>query len=447
MMQALCLDSGEYINCRAASEPVDRATHAGTDTEKKHTTCLPAKLELDHSFMYQTMPDFIKSLVQKLFTACGSEERWKAELLKLIHSVRPSATKQPRIFALWGFANVERRDAVMRVLRYVLKPRLIMGSHVGDNRFEALVMTKYEYDEDVLNSWLECCNMGIDTHSVDKWMDVSMQACIMRIENGVESFGNWQSQAMKNTRAQYQRLKYEEAERRRQQQVFDQTGLHFTTGNMLALFHERNNAHISTSNIQTNYANLWVAYSRLMTQLDETMRRERDVAVCIGQILRGIDNHSTDANADSESTAGADAESGLVLTPRMRQSLQNAHQVLLAAHIVPRRRAVVSNALNIRTSNVMHDTPPSNPENAVIDLTQSPERPEIVSYMHVFREGSVPPPPPVSTPPPAPNSAPAGPSALGISVDVVRSFDDSASAETTPVYVSASATAAVHINV
>lgn len=286
------------------------------------------------------MPDFVDEIAGRLHTDSACVDKWKRELMKLVQSSKRSHTQHS--LALWGFGTVDRRDLVMRVLRYVLKPRLIMVSHVSDSRFEGLLVTKCAYDEEIMSEWLHECNMGMGMHTMDTWMDESMVSCITRIEQGTNLSGNWMSVGMRHTRLMYQRLKHEAAERKRQQQVQQQTGMAFTTGNMLMLYHDRNNANINLSTLQVNYANLFTAYNRLTSSVDTTMQMERNVAMSL-----------SDALSELHSSPTMNIEAVVVAVNNAVQTLTNSYEMN------PRRRRRAP------------PPPPqtSSPTSSVVDLT------------------------------------------------------------------------------
>lgn len=167
----------------------------------------------------------------------------KKLLLQLGIEMRRNAGRgRIKYLGFWGFASVSQRNAVLRCMRYALKPRIIHFAQTSESRFEGFVATKlYDKQEERLADFCDACGYGLGFHEIDGWLDDMMISCITRVVEGTDYFGNWLSKGVRHTRFAFQRRSFEIAERQRRQHVLSVTGMPFSPGNMLATHYRAEN--------------------------------------------------------------------------------------------------------------------------------------------------------------------------------------------------------------
>ena len=154
--------------------------------------------------------------------------------------------------AFWGFAQVKERNTMLRSLQYALRPRVVYASQrtgsadtVQGSYFEGIVLYQASVlDLTQLEALMYLFRMSIGVAELDTMMSEAMLTCLTRIHSGCYEWGNWNAQNNSWYRVQYHRLTAQIAERERQALVHHVTGIAFTTGNMMHLFHQRCNLEI-----------------------------------------------------------------------------------------------------------------------------------------------------------------------------------------------------------
>lgn len=178
-------------------------------------------------------------------TLAGTDlkDEQKKLLLQLGTEMRFNATRgKIKYLGFWGFASASQRNAVLRCLRYSLKPRIIHFAQTGESRFEGFVAALlHDKQEERLAEFCDACGYGLGFHEIEGWLDDTMISCLTRVVEGSDYFGNWLSKGVRHTRFAFQRRKFEIAERQRRQHVLNVTGLQFSPGNMLASHYRAEN--------------------------------------------------------------------------------------------------------------------------------------------------------------------------------------------------------------
>lgn len=139
-------------------------------------------------------------------------------------------------FAIWGFADTTRRNALLRVLRWACKTKVVHAAQTGASRFEAFVVAPRnpELLEDFLSLFrmnAGCC----DLNSTSLGCSPLEMACIDRIEKGHSPFGNWHSRPAQSLKFNYMFCKRSAEEREARRRIRDATGMPFSITNTLII--------------------------------------------------------------------------------------------------------------------------------------------------------------------------------------------------------------------
>ena len=101
------------------------------------------------------------------------------------------------MFSFYGFASARKRNLFLRLMRYMLKPRMFVASQVSDDRFEGLCfINPISHAESETHTMadveraLELFKMSIGVCELDSYMGNEMISCFERIQKGNLWYGN-----------------------------------------------------------------------------------------------------------------------------------------------------------------------------------------------------------------------------------------------------------------
>jgi len=172
----------------------------------------------------------------------------------------------PLYIAFHGFATDFERSVFLRCLKYACNPRVLHCAFMNGNGFEGIIVlhpATHAAVPDDLENVLEKFKMSVGFTDLGSYMSLSMIACIERIDTGSRVYGNWGSARTQGLKSCYTALKRDRDTRRQTDRVRIETGLDFTTGNMMALYHMRNNVLIDV----TQQRNLLLHVSGMLNSL------------------------------------------------------------------------------------------------------------------------------------------------------------------------------------
>jgi len=164
------------------------------------------------------------------------------EVLRDMHMSSRRTTTEYLMLCLIGFAPVEKRDALMRVIQWTLEPLMLYSSYIKEtdtSEFETIVITKKQVPVDALEEWLELFNMGICCIQFDNYMQSDMVTCLSRIHHlGKNWYGTFRSKAAARVRRDFYAQYGKNQKAKELARVLDVTGLAMTPRNMMVL-HDR----------------------------------------------------------------------------------------------------------------------------------------------------------------------------------------------------------------
>lgn len=174
------------------------------------------------------------------------------------HYVRDKA-KMPFItkswmFSFYGFASARKRNLFLRLMRYMLKPRMLVASQVSDDRFEGLCfINPISHAESETHTMadvervVELFKMSIGVCELDSYMGNEMISCFERIQKGNLWYGNITNVRNGNILRTLRRRLQERQQAEIEARVRAETNLPFTPQNMLSLHRELQNLTIDTA--------------------------------------------------------------------------------------------------------------------------------------------------------------------------------------------------------
>lgn len=185
------------------------------------------------------------------FAAAGSVREWNVS---------------PLYIAFHGFGTDFERSVFLRCLKYACSPRVLHSSFMDGNGFEGIMVLhphSHHAIPDDIELLFDLFKMSLGSTDLGSYMSLSMIACIERIDTGSRVYGNWTCIRSQGVRSCYTALKRDRDVRRQRERVRTETGLDFTTGNMTALYHMRNNVLIEV----TQHRNLLLHVSAMLDTL------------------------------------------------------------------------------------------------------------------------------------------------------------------------------------
>lgn len=212
--------------------------------------------------MYQTT--FVRAWVKKILQEHVIKVQEANDIGALVQDLRIRSNRPGNTggmyIAFWGFAGVKARNCLLRGIRYALRPRLIYVSQnksmnhleIGrTNYFEGIMCIPHGIlSVDDLEALMSSLHASMGIADLDSFMSDAMVTCLERISNGEYVYGNWLTAQNAYWRDLYFTAKRVKGEKEAQQHLFSVTGLNLTTGNMLSLWHSRQNLRIDLVNIR-----------------------------------------------------------------------------------------------------------------------------------------------------------------------------------------------------
>jgi len=157
-------------------------------------------------------------------------------------------THVPPIFVgFHGFATDFERSVFLRVLKQATKPRVLQSSFQQNGAFEGFAIlhpTTRAADVPMIEELFELFKMSAGVTDLGQYMSAPMVACIERVEGGVRPYGNFHSLRAGNVRVAYMQAKQKRDAAVQLERVRTETGLTFTTTNMLQVHYQLVNTQI-----------------------------------------------------------------------------------------------------------------------------------------------------------------------------------------------------------
>jgi len=209
------------------------------------------------------------------------------------------------LVAFWGFAEVKERNLMLRNIQYAIKPRVAYASqktnqgsdtHQGSYFEGIFVFPSARINTEQLENLFDRFRMSIGVAELDAFMSDSMISCINRIRNGSYEWGNWYSSSNHWYRVTHARMAAKMAENESIQNLQAVTGLTFSTGNMLGLFHARQNLQIEMQEIIYSLSALRGMIVRDSSNLGDTMMLAISIPGMHGHLMRTSINEQLDYN-------------------------------------------------------------------------------------------------------------------------------------------------------
>ena len=209
---------------------------------------------------------------------------------------------KPLYMAFHGFATDFERSVFLRCVKYACTPRVLYSSFKGSGAFEGVMLVNPHSgtaSTDDFERLFDLFKMSLGSTDLGSFMSLSMIACIERIDTGQRMYGNWTSLRAQAVRTSYEMLKRDRDVREQHERVRVETGLHFTTGNMLSLHHLRNNAIIDAN----QYRHLLLQVNAMLNTLCILDGDMSSISIQY-QFVRNIQQLISDATASPQPPAG-----------------------------------------------------------------------------------------------------------------------------------------------
>lgn len=177
-----------------------------------------------------------------------------ADIATNMHSLRAKflATQQswhikPIFLGFHGFASDFERSVFLRCVKFCIKPRVIHSAFMPNGGFEG-VLVVHPSTEGAgmhdLEALFELFKMSAGLTDLGSYMSAPMIACIERVETGIRYYGNWRCLRSSCVRNAYLHAKQKRDIEVQYERVRYETGLPFSTTNMLAIHYQLNNTQI-----------------------------------------------------------------------------------------------------------------------------------------------------------------------------------------------------------
>ena len=153
----------------------------------------------------------------------------------------------PIFIGFHGFATDFERSVFLRVLKFATKPRVLHSTFQQSGSFEGFAIlhpTTRAADVAMVESLFEPFKMSAGVTDLGQYMSAPMVACIERVEGGVRPYGNFRSLRAANVRSAYIHAKQKRDNNEQLERVRAETGLAFTTSNMISIHYQLSNTQI-----------------------------------------------------------------------------------------------------------------------------------------------------------------------------------------------------------
>ena len=188
--------------------------------------------------MCRHTPDELAAIAQKLLDVRLRFHLCKHDWLQIV---------PPIFIGFHGFATDFERSVFLRVLRHATKPRVFYSTFLPGGAFEGFAIihpTTSAADVQQLEALFELFKMSAGVTDLGQYMSAPMVACIERVEAGVRPFGNFRSLRAGNVRVAYMHAKQRRDNNVQLERVRTETGLAFSTINMLQVHYQLTNTQI-----------------------------------------------------------------------------------------------------------------------------------------------------------------------------------------------------------
>jgi len=153
----------------------------------------------------------------------------------------------PIFIGFHGFATDFERSVFLRVLKHATKPRVLHSTFLPSGAFEGFAIlhpTTAAADVQQIEALVDLFKMSAGVTDLGQYMSAPMVACIERIETGVRPYGNFRSLRAGNVRTAYVHAKLKRDTAVQLERVRSETGLSFSTSNMLSIHYQLTNTQI-----------------------------------------------------------------------------------------------------------------------------------------------------------------------------------------------------------
>ena len=153
----------------------------------------------------------------------------------------------PIFIGFHGFATDFERSVFLRVLKHATKPRVLHSTFQASGAFEGFAVlhpTTGTADVAMLEALFELFKMSAGITDLGQYMSAPMVACIERVEAGARPYGNFRSLRAGNVRVAYLQAKQRRDTAIQLDRVRTETGLSYSTSNMLSIHYQLTNTQI-----------------------------------------------------------------------------------------------------------------------------------------------------------------------------------------------------------
>lgn len=180
--------------------------------------------------------DDIADCMTKLRAKCNHSLAWGAGV--------------PMYISFYGWGNDFERSVFLRCLKHSLRPRLVHSAFMDNGGFEGIAFNFAMMSFAEIESLCDKFKLSIGVHDLESYMSTQMVSCIERIQKGSRVYGNWKCKKTSSIRDCFEVHRRRRIVEEARLAVARETGLEFTTGNMLYVHHMRRNLEIDMTNVQ-----------------------------------------------------------------------------------------------------------------------------------------------------------------------------------------------------
>jgi len=154
---------------------------------------------------------------------------------------------KPFFVGFHGFASDFERSVFLRCIKFCIKPRVVHSSFMANGSFEGVLVIHPNSPTASINDLeqlFELFKMSAGLTNLGTYMSPTMIACIERVEAGTRVYGNWRCMRSTCVRNAYLHAKHKRDMDVEYERVRYETGLPFSTSNMLSIHYRLNNTQI-----------------------------------------------------------------------------------------------------------------------------------------------------------------------------------------------------------
>jgi len=157
----------------------------------------------------------------------------------------------PMYISFYGWGNDFERSVFLRCLKHSLRPRLVHSAFMPNGGFEGIAFNFARMSVAEIEDLCDKFKLSIGVQDLESYMSSQMVSCIDRIQKGSRVYGNWKCKKTSSIRDCFEAHRRARDIAEARNTVVRETGLDFTTGNMLMIHHMRRNVEIEMSNVQS----------------------------------------------------------------------------------------------------------------------------------------------------------------------------------------------------